>query len=193
MKKTITIDPACGSYIKTVIQQAISIAATKDCNVSFTFNGIELIVNALSIYDDVIKEWDTKRKEESERWRNSPEGIAYFEEQRLDTEKKQRIMNSLMVIAPCVWKQNKNWNRKMKWLVDYHSCNISSVSYDKDKIISIVENSHEDGWGVGKPQEFFENKENMAKYVIGQWLNMMKKMDCVHDMVGSFAEKTLAK
>lgn len=187
------MDVECGQHIKTAIEQAISIAACKDCNVSFTFNGIELIVNALSIYDDVMKEFDNKREEESERWRNSPEGLAFYEEQRIEKEQKQKIMDSLMIIAPTVWKQNKNWNRKLKWLIDYHSCNIIGVDYDKDNIISIIETFHEDSWGVGKPKEFFNNKENMAKYVIGQWLNMMKKMGCVHDMVGSFAEQTLAK
>jgi hypothetical protein len=193
MKNTITIDLECGSFIGSVIKEAIALAASKDCNVSFTFNGIELIVNALSIYDDVYNEFNKKREEESQRWRNSPEGIAYFEKDRIDTEKKQRIMDGLMVIASDVWKQNKNWNRKMKWLIDYHSCNIRAVSYNKEEIISIVEMFHEENWGVGEPKEFFNKKENMAKYVIGQWLSMMKKMGCVHDMVGSFAEKALAK
>lgn len=80
-----------------------------------------------------------------------------------------------------------NLNDVINWMDDFQS--IRGVSYDKDKIVSIFQkNGFNAGMNTGKNFDG-ENKENYAKWLIGQALKGLINDGQVAQMFSEYAEK----
>lgn len=70
-------------------------AAPADLTGILKFNGSEIPMTRMSNWEHVEQEWHRMREESAERWRQSPEGIAYAAEQEAKRVQRQDDMNAL--------------------------------------------------------------------------------------------------
>jgi hypothetical protein len=192
MKPPIVLEIQCGRDIKYAIYQAIKLASDSDNFVTFNFNGQDLTVHAKSNFDDVYFDWENGLEAKRLEWEESEAGQQYEQNRLNRILDGQEKIDRLMKNASNVWG-NKNYTAKLKWMIDFSNAHVSSVNFDHKKVVKILSRFHVSNYGVGKPVSFFNKKEELTKYVVGQFISMMTSHNCVHQMVEKFAQDALNK
>ena len=100
MTDIITFEPLAGSRITAASKGAIHLAKLKNAPVSFTFNGVSIIVTKDSDPDKIAAEYVVTAAINHAKWKASPEGQEYFAKQARHLAFMQSEHDSAMAALP---------------------------------------------------------------------------------------------
>jgi len=185
--KTLTYDPLCGTSINFACKEAVAMAVNNKCHVKFNFNGINLEATPNCTPTRLISQFHTELDENARKYEESPEGIAhakYQEEKKVENQIKiDKLIGKLSGVV-------SNRDKLMKWMGEFTECaDQIGTKFDEQPLVAQLESvGYSDGQFTGNPPEWFNTKERMAGYLIGQAINCLNQGMPPHPMVGRFVE-----
>lgn len=153
-----------------------------------TFNDIELVADAGTTADDLVRFFEDECSRRAEAWRLSPEGQRHAAEQEQRRQHLQAYANILMEKLDALDFSDDavvlDWLVKMQMPSDH-----IGVDVDPGRIIRVF-SAH--GWlpDVNTGAAFREDdRENFARYLAGQALANLEYIGAIHQIVHEFARQ----
>lgn len=156
------------------------------------FNDIELRADIGTTAGDIVAEYHRLHNERAKSWFKSQEGRAFSKELRQRTEQAQNSSNRYMSLLSII--DFSSLESVIEWLVGIaRSIDRIDVSCDKQRIVDAFE-SHGFMSDVNCYDKFdAEDRENVARWIIGQALADLKRNNAPHPVLQQFAEDWKAK
>jgi len=190
MKRTIELEAWLGEHIEDYAARVYE--AGKKTNIIFKFNGIVFAIENNASPAEIVSFY----KEESEKSRLAYEKSPEYKQQLLEREESlkqankaiQFLTDRLEIIDWDSLDAVINWLCEIQPVADN-----SGVIIDVSKIITTFsKNGFYANVNVGK--DFIEDdRENVARYIIGQALDGFEQVGSPHPMLLTFAERWKAK
>lgn len=164
-----------GQHIKNACEEAILLAIKHQCEVEFKFNGVHLTATKDKLSHLLENEFEIKLKENQEKYLQSDEYKAFQRKQKEELINRQEVIDQLMTSFKIYIKSN-DLDNIMYWLKQFtYNADYIGVTYNKKYISDFFElNGFKENEYVGQSKEFFNNKENIALYIIGQVINFLR-------------------
>lgn len=175
MERPLVFNPLCGTHIDSACQEAVALAISKNREVAFKFNDVELSATKWSNPETIAKAYDAITERRRAEYWASPEGIASAKARKEAVEGKQRAVDGLLRELPTVLKTGK-LDKAMKWLQSFQPPSDDvDVKFNHTGIVStFMMFGYAENENVGHPSEWFNTRERMGRYVIGQAINCLK-------------------
>lgn len=205
-------DPMAGENIEFSCKTAIDLSIKNEMPVRFVFNGIELIASRHSTVESLLETFHSEMTRRVEEYENSPEYQIKQEQRRVELEEKKVKVRKLLEDFDSLYKKSfldnainvslkgklpsnpyKYMGKMIDWidefapLADDIGISIEYNPYEmasKLEMAGFIENE-----GVGYDKDWFDTKEKMGRYIIGQVINCLKKGMPPHPITSSFIEK----
>jgi hypothetical protein len=134
--------------------------------------------------------FDRKLKENHEKYLHSDEYKALQQKQAEELAQRQNIMDTSIMPTFADIVECGHLDYIMSWLKQFtENSDYIGVTYDKKYIADFLElNGFKENEHVGKSKEFFNTKENMAHYIIGQVINCLRKGITPHHVTLKFID-----
>lgn len=193
MNETNAIHFAPGTSIKRAAYQML--AAMRDRPVTATFNDIPLRADENTTPEDIIKQYETEMERKREEYRNSPQYA-------IDREKEEQRRSSMQMLYAMQTNEIMRWTdedwsdltKVLDWLVAIQpATDHVGVETDPNFIVNLFD-QHGYKTGVNTGEDFREeDKENYARYIVGQCMSCLKSIGAIHQVTYSFVERWKAK
>ena len=208
----LTYTPEAGTQISFACEEAINIADRHHDEVSFDFNGVNVIAKPGGLPGALVQEWSDIQQRQAEEYRKTPE----YKEKKLQRDKEvatksARIKELLEDFAPLVERAfldkaieyrmhdllpsnpHKYLEKIIDWIDEFTPL-ADDIGVQGDYDTTLLAQQLEaagffEGEGVGQDPEWFSTREKMGRYIIGQVLSFLKKGMSPHPMTNSFIEK----
>lgn len=172
----VTYEPSAGERIGHACVEAVRIAKTNLQPCVFTFNGIELVADVDSSPSRLIESWRGQLEQRQAEYRNSPEGIQAAANRAAAIVKKQAALDATVAALPKILRTDNHLDAVVRWIKELidpaddvaTKWNPQEVA-DQLEAAGYVENEH-----VGQKPEWFNARERMGRYVIGQAISAMR-------------------
>jgi hypothetical protein len=198
VKKTIReiVQFSAGEHIEKCINQLIDkwnyISEKKVYgNATFitegTFNEIQLIYTGKETAEGILKAFHDQADQNIREYESSPE----YKKQEIDRKNKikrmQEKIDNLMSYHLPDWK---DYDKVLDFILEYFELSEHSgvVNYDEMIIRYLETNGYESGCNTGKDYKAGD-KENTARYIIGQFMDSIKTHGMCPPVITSFYEK----
>lgn len=179
-----------GDRIEDTISQAIALCKTKHAQATFTFNGIELTVNADSVPEAVRATFLRLVDEAAVRYKLSPEYKEAQNKRQIALLEQQLKIDQLMrdFDTRCITPE-----ATVEWVGDFAAINDDSgLVFDRKSLIEKLEAlGYEANAYVG--EDATSNKIAGAKYIVGQALDHLSRDFPMHPMLADFAKDYLSR
>lgn len=155
------IEPRAGSNFNTFAKRACVLANEQQVAIEFNWNGVEYLIPPNTPFKVFLKKATELRQERIREGENSPEGVAYRENQRKKEEERRQRYLDLM----CKFPDLENLEETLDWCYEIFQTGNYSRNYsilDTFNAYSLVPEMELD---VDKT-----NKESSAKNLIGHFL-----------------------
>lgn len=184
----IDFDPRAGSSIKPTIRDMIALAKKENEIVFCYFNGFRIEVTKNSNESEIYQLWEEYQNQKNKEYLASDE----YKNDCLERSKKvselenkrDYLMNSLESLDMTDFEKVLSWFSQMQEPSDHVDVKIDAVA--------ILQNFKEAGFekNVNIGPFFNENdKENYARYIIGQCLDGLSSYGSIHYMAVVFTDK----
>lgn len=189
--QTLEYSPSAGTHIGLACKEAVAMAVNENAKVKFSFNGVELLARPQHSPADLQAEWDAISNQRAEDYRNSPKGRAAAKKRTEEILRKQRSMNTSLAVPPDAIADHDKLMILLKGVAE--DADDIGVQFSKDRLAAqleaagFVENEH-----VGEKPEWFNSRPRMARYIVGQALNCLRRGMGPHPATGSFVERYFA-
>lgn len=183
----ITYEAQAGERIERVAEKIVGMAKIAQNPVSTTFNGVRLIAAMTSTVKDVLDMWERRFEENRKAYRESPEGKAAAQGEVLRAEGKQHRLDQLMLELDTL--DFTNQAHVIKWVEDFQDpSDYIGLKKDPQKVVKIfAEHGYFASVNLGS-QFHAEDKDNVARYIVGQALDGLNFIGAIHRMIHSFIE-----
>lgn len=179
-------EASCGENISYSVSVTTEVAKMAGIEISFDFNGVAIVAKPGCKASDLEVYFHEEFKRRAQAWRESPEGKAAARKRAQEIVRKQKKVDKLMTQLPQLdfsdlWKV-------ILWLKEYQ-INFNDVGTKEDSKL-VLDAFVEKGYlpGVNRKEEFNgEDKENSARWLIGQALASIVEYNCIHQMFPSLA------
>ena len=186
-QKMIDLEVQAGSYLDNTIEGVIAglkiaeKAGNRGCIARIDFNGVMLLMSAKSVVKEVVEYYHYQLKLEWQAYVNSPE---YKWRKQLEEAQIERLMSELEVImAQLEYMDLSNIDHVLSWLNEIQPYSDDSRLKVPAKHIAKVLRSHGYLRDVNCNENFKEdNKENVARYLVGQALDGLEYRGAIHSM-----------
>lgn len=188
-----TYTPQLGTHIDNAVHTALTIARQHGDDVTFTFNGVTLIVAAdvalgTAPFVDYHKVWNDQMAANAAAYHASPEGIRAAQEAADRLADCNRKNAALVASLPGILACGDNATI-LRWLCDLESASHieSPVGYP-----ALAAQFTAAGYlaGVNTSTDFrATDSDNFARYIIGQCVDMMAGGMPPHGVIHGFVEK----
>lgn len=179
-------------YVGTVLDQAVEemkkIAIRDNAIVSITWNGVEVNVGPDSEVDNVVKHWEDQQRAKQLAYEQSDEYKANQEKQQKEVEALQRTAD--LLVEELKTLDFSNLQLVLNWL-----CAIQEpgdrigVTTDRELIIKTFnDNGYFENVNIGNDFNG-EDRENFARYIIGQGLDGISRMGAPHQVIYRFVDQ----
>lgn len=176
-----------GQSITSAAREAIKLAGEHSQPVEFDFNGIPIVVEAGQDPKFVSDRYMRQIQKQAEDYEKSPEGLAYAAKRSKEIAVKQNRVGILIqrLSKPLSLDEMMNWVKQFTDDADDTGveCNFKEVA-KQIEALGYVANEH-----VGQKPEWFNNRERMGRYIVGQCLTFMNKGMGPHPVAISFVNK----
>ena len=175
--------------MRSACEDAVKNARRFRCNVWFDFNGDTVAVCPQSRPEQVYRHVCDRRHREAIAFRRSAAGAAQRRKAEVDSLKRQRqadrLMRRLVPIAT-----TGDMDEMVQWVADFTEvADWVGVKVSTRAVLQILEASgYVLGFGVGKPPEYFDSRENMGRYIIGQAMEFLSRGSTPHPCLIRFAK-----
>lgn len=188
--KTITYEPSVGTRIEHACDEAVKLAKRGGATVRFKFNDVELTATPDHQPAALVDDWRRESDRLSEEYRTSPEGRAEAarRESQITTLKTQAA--ELLGKLDSVLAANSQ-DEIMDWLKSFAPISDDvSVKFDTAALAAKFEAAgFKENEGVGQEPDWFNTRDRMAGYIVGQVINCLKRGMPPHPVTVSFVEK----
>lgn len=169
-----------GDTIYKAAKEAIEISARSNCGVCFKFNDINIIVDKKNTVEDIVRQYFDGMDKAQKAYMASPE---YAEKQRRDAieiELKQKLHDDLMINLYNL----KSESEILDWLYQFVELADEIRINTKREVVKafLIGRGYKENDCVDQDKEFYKNKNNFAKYIIGQIIT------CWHPVAMKFIE-----
>lgn len=184
-----TLTPEAGSHINAVCEQACAMAAQDNDLVTFTFNDVLLVASPTTDWRELSKEYSRKCDEAREAYLKSPEGIAATEKRNQEVSYRQETVSRLIYKLPIVLA--KSLDAVIEWLKEFTSpADDIGVKFNASDVArTFIAYGYKENYGVGEKPEWFNTRDRMGRYIIGQAINCLKSGMAPHGVTYTFIEK----
>lgn len=186
-----TYEPTAGTSINAACREAVNLATQGNTEITFTFNGIALEAAPSATPEGLVARWHLLFDAEREAYRNSPEGKKAAAERDAEILRKQTELNATVEALPKILRTDNHLNALIKWIGELvEPSDDVDVAWNPARIVvrlesaGYIENKH-----VGRSPEWFNTRERMGWYIIGQAINCMNKGMGPHPVTLSFCKK----
>lgn len=165
---------------KTMAAHAIQHGSAKT-----TFNGIILIADKDSSPQSIMDDYRVQLDARSEAYRKSPEGIEAARKRTAEIARKQQLFDELMHRLPDL--DFSNQEQLLDWFCELETTMDTGVRHDgyhATVVDTFAQNGYYPNVNTGSDNNP-EDRDNVARYIIGQCL----AMDIVHQVVHHFADE----
>lgn len=143
------------------------------------FNGIQLEISKESTLETIIKDYDIQCEQRHQEYINSEEYRIKQEQERIElkqlNEKANKLLNQLDNLDFSNYELILNWLSEIQSLTDR-----IDVNTQNQKIIKMF-NTNGFKSNVNTGEEFIEeDRENFARYIIGQCLDGLSRVGAIH-------------
>lgn len=185
-----TYEPMIGEDIRQSCEATISLAQANSEPVTFTHNGVTVTANPDSTAEGLYQQWRAEMDRQAEEYRRSPEGIRQAEEAKARLVSDQGIVDSLIDRLPDVL-HSRNLDNLMSWCKNFtNPADHTGVTFEHQYVFNLlmgagyIENAH-----VGKAPEFFDNRQVMGEWIVGQVIDCLSKGMGPHPITQMFVDK----
>lgn len=189
-----TYSPLAGTHIDKACEEAVAQARALDEPVRFTFNGIALQALPSDQPETIRQRWTTIQAEQHTAYRNSREGKAAQARREATITRRQRETDSAIDALPKILRTDNHLDALMNWLRAFvTSADDVAVRWDQGAVVDrlILAGYHENE-NVGQKPEWFNTRERMGRYIIGQAINCIAHAMPPHPITIRFVEKYFA-
>jgi hypothetical protein len=183
----IKYDVLAGTHVTQAIQRMVELATSRNEAVSAEFNGIGLIAEPGDYPATLETFWQSEMNRKAEEHRSSPQGkrlAAEAEQRRVDDQQTvEFLMKELPNLAFTDLAALIDWMERLADPSDH-----IGVSVPKQVIISTFrEHGFEPSVNTGDAFNG-DDRENFARYLIGQGLSCLDGVGAIHGMFHRFAD-----
>lgn len=185
------IEAMLGDTISSYAEKVSRAALNSD--IAVKFNDIEFTISkGHHEPDDIVATWRKISDERHEAYINSPEGKAAKEADAKDIAEKQEQINMLTEQLDTL--DFSDVKKVLDWCVAFQdpSDRIGTQSNKSKILVKFAEHEYYPGMNVGISYNA-EDKENSAKYIIGQALSGIVNIGAIHQVIHHFADQWKAK
>lgn len=173
-----------GLDIETGCRLLVEEAKSLNCEVCMEFNDIELIANPNTNPAKLVDFYRDEMVSRRAEYEKSDEYKKLRERQNFELKQKQKELDELLIQLDTInfsdYTQVLHWWAKAQDALDH----IGLVKYDAHIIQAFEKNGYVENEHVGKDSEWIkETPERMARYIVGQCLNMLKVVGAVHQII----------
>jgi len=176
-----TIKARCGCQIKDYIAELCQLAK-QEGQVQGKFNDIKFIINKADTIEQALKNWDTLRQIAVDKYQQSPEYKASFKQSLIDLANKKEKLKKLMVEFETLdWQ---SFEKILSWLYSIsYIADDMNITVDIDTILGSFKVNHFHA-NANLNKDFRpDDKDNVARYIIGQAIDGFEKMGCPHSVI----------
>lgn len=200
--KTMTYEPSAGTRIEHACDEAVKLAKRSGATVRFKFNDVELKATPDLKPDEIVDDWRRESARLSEEYRNSPEGRAEAARRAAEIVSKQDAVTAAIRSLPGL-VENNNMDHLMGWLHSFVE-HADDIGVDMNAAANLNGGGHEwiailfeskgykENHHVGQSPEWFNTRERMGQYIIGQAINCLRRGMPPHPITQSFVAKYYA-
>jgi len=187
----VILEASVGEHIDNYAERVAQAALNSD--VVVMFNGIEFTLPK-GEHDsaDITEKWKKLSDERDEKYLNSPEGKVATEAGKRDIKEKQEKINELTKQLDTL--DFSDVKEVLEWCVAFQGpSDRIGVKKNKNKIISkFAEYGYFPGVNTGSRYKA-EDRENSARYIIGQALSGIADIGAIHHVINRFYDEWKAK
>jgi hypothetical protein len=203
----VTYRPLCGTHIGNACKEAIDLAIESDSPVVFTFNDIEIKAYETSTVEELCQKYSYETKVRAEAWHRTQEYKDQQDKRNLEVaEKSWQVLELFkkldLIIEKCfIAKVMKDrgitltLERSQEELLNWMELFVPladdiAIEFDKELLISKLNKAgFFENEEVGRNPDWFDTRDKMARYIIGQVIGCLKSGMPPHPMTVSFIEK----
>lgn len=179
--------PLAGEHIKQACTRAIFIARSNEEDCGFKFNDIALIATPDSTVEQLEKLFFDEMDRAHQEYEASPKGIAAMAQRQEEVKQRQEAVSRLA----CADIEEMSMDEVIAWLKEFtHAADDIEVRKPLKTITQLLEaagfeaNAH-----VGKEPGWFNTRQRMGEYVVGQAMECMKRGMPPHPICLTFCKK----
>ena len=188
--KTLIYRPVGGTNIEHACNEAVKMARQGDCMVRFDFNGVELVASGRSDPKALSDSFLDEMNKRAEAYKKSPEGIQDAENRRLLVESNNLKAAELIRNLPALLVA-ETLNDLMGWLKQFAviADDIGTRFDHRELRLALESAGYKNNEGVGQPPEWFNTRERMGRYIVGQVIDCLSTGMPPHPITLSFIGK----
>lgn len=176
-----------GRSIYTATAELVHQANLHNESVSMEFNGVTVVAQPGSTAIELYAQWSVEMDRRAEEYRNSPESKRAAREAKVRKNTMQRAVDELMQHLEIL--DYSNLDELIQFFDDLTDpSSHSDVSFDYQRI---VDTFTQHGFIVGANTDFEfdeEDRDNFARYLIGQALSCLLSVGAVHSIYHQMAQ-----
>lgn len=180
--------PEVGLLIQGAIDELVKMANGNDAPVQMEFNGVTLVAETGDTPEKLYLLWLSEKEKKAEAYSKSPEGkkaVADAKQRQVNLQKEaDLLMKELPDLDFNDFAALIDWMERLTDPSDQRG-----VSFDK---MAVIETFREHGFIAGVytgDDRVIEDRENSAKYLIGQGLSCLAGWGPIHGIFHKFAEE----
>jgi hypothetical protein len=186
-----TFEPSAGTRIDEACRQAVALAVEHDTEVRFVFNDIALSAKPTDRPQLLADRWHSILTAKQEAYERSPEGIAAKAARANAIIRQQAELDAIVDALPKILRVDGHLDALVKWVKEITSAADDvavkwspQVVADQLEAAGYQENEH-----VGQSPDWFNCRERMGRYIVGQAINGMRIGMGPHPIAQSFADR----
>ncbi len=177
-----------GDHISQAAEKMVDLVRRTGRDVAALFNGISLVATKSTTPSDIVAFYNSESERRAREFRESPEGKAEARRNELDVIRLQAMCDRLVADLPETLDSG-NLSLIINWL--------TTMQESSDRIgvktpgAEIIRQFHEHGFEPGVncgPAFNGEDRENFARWLIGQALDCLQNGPGIHPIVHKFAK-----
>jgi len=180
-------EPGPGEDIGTSAKRAIELADKHNCECEFTFNGTLLIANSNLTADELVNRFHKQLDLDREEYEKSDEYKELVKKSTAEVLELSKQRNVL--ISHLINLDFHDVSNVLDWMVQFQPISDRvGVAIDSGYIIIHFESK---GYlpNANTGEDFDESdKDNFARYIIGQGLDGLNRISSIHPMLVKFTE-----
>lgn len=186
--RTLKMEVGCGEHIDCASRTASRLARTKKCGVRFNFNGISLLATPKKSPVTIGWEYEQITGKQAEQYRLSLKGQKERARNQAEVKSAQTAIDHWMLILRDVLQSGLD--NTIGWLSNFLPvADRVGTTVNYPLLVGLFEGQgYKAGELTGQDKAFYEIKENLGRYIIGQVLSFWKDCGAVHPRICDFCE-----
>lgn len=182
------IEPSLGESIQTTAQRAVQFSDDRDAPVQFDFNGVHIVVQTGDTELEVIAQWDSECKRQSDEYHASPQYAFDQAEKEVRRKRFQKTVTNLCACLPaCILRGD---DVVVRWVGEFaRPADHVGVIFDPYVLVDKLEAAGYVNNAYVGDDEVKASRLKQARWMIGQAINCLALGIPPHPVLIEFARQ----